>query len=100
MKIVSWNSRGLKDICKRIPIKRLLKKIDLDIVLLQESKLEEFECLTSLLLNPYGAPRTSGGSLSNPLGILDTRKIRVVETLKGGYEKAKVNCITACKKSC
>ena len=41
MKFVSWNIRGLKDISKRLTIKRLLKKLHSDVVMLQQSKLEE-----------------------------------------------------------
>lgn len=43
MKILSWNVRGLGDVRKRGIIKDILKKIGPDIVVIQETKKENFD---------------------------------------------------------
>lgn len=42
MKILSWNTRGLGDASKRLAIKRLLKTLNPDLVLIQETKQDAF----------------------------------------------------------
>lgn len=37
MKIVSWNTRGLSDVSKRLALKRFLKKHNSDLCLIRES---------------------------------------------------------------
>lgn len=43
MKILSWNVRGIGDVRKIGIIKNILKKIGLDIVVIQETKKENFD---------------------------------------------------------
>lgn len=43
MKILSWNIRGLRDVRERGIIKDILKKIRPDIVVIQETKKENFD---------------------------------------------------------
>lgn len=43
MKIVSWNTRGLSDVSKRLALKRFVKKHNPNLVLIQESKRDEFD---------------------------------------------------------
>lgn len=43
MKILSWNIRGLRDVRERGMIKDILKKIRPDIVVIQETKKENFD---------------------------------------------------------
>lgn len=43
MKIISWNSRGLGDTSKRLEIRKLIRKINPDMVLIQETKKKDFD---------------------------------------------------------
>lgn len=43
MKILSWNIRGLRDVRERGITKDILKKIRPDIVVIQETKKENFD---------------------------------------------------------
>lgn len=45
MKIISWNTRGSKNVNKRLGLERFLKIHILDVILIQESKKEEFDAL-------------------------------------------------------
>ena len=45
MKITTWNVRGLNDPNKKIILKQNLNKFELDIFLIQETKLNKFEGL-------------------------------------------------------
>lgn len=93
MKIVSWNTA----------LKHLLKKINLDLVLIQETKRDLFDIdfIKSLwsskdvgwvFVEAYGK---SGGILT----MWDESKILVIEVLKGGYSLS-VKCSTIYKKLC
>ena len=89
MKIVSWNTRGLSDVSKRLALKRFVKKHNPNLVLIQESKRDEFDAafIKSLwrskeigwqFVESYGK---SGGILIK----WDESKISIMETLNGGY---------------
>lgn len=39
-KILSWNVRGLNDLCKHLCVKNLLRKCKVDVVCFQETKLK------------------------------------------------------------
>ena len=43
MKIISWNTRGTMGQSKQLAIKNLLKKVNPEIVLIQETKREEID---------------------------------------------------------
>ena len=47
MNIVSWNCKGLKNSSKSVVVKDLSRMASLDVLLLQETKIEE-DCLLSL----------------------------------------------------
>lgn len=95
--------QSLKDLSKRIALKRFLEKIHLDIVLIQESKKEEFDIV---FIKSLWSSKDNGWELFEPFGhsggiltLWDMSKLKVIETLKGGYSLS-INHITVCKKSC
>lgn len=89
MKIVSWNTSGLKDVNKRLAIKRFLKYHKPELVLIQESKKEEFDLRfpkslwSSKDIGWYFVE--SYGTSIRMLIMWDTSKITVTNTLNGSY---------------
>lgn len=43
MKIIFWNTKGLRDVSKRIALKRFLKKHNTKLILIQETKRDKFD---------------------------------------------------------
>ena len=43
MKILSWNTRGLRDHSKQMTLKRMLQTLNSDLVLIQETKRDSFD---------------------------------------------------------
>lgn len=78
MKIISWNTRGMKNINKRLALRRFLKIHMPDVILIQESKKEEFDAL--FIKSPWsskdiGRDRVeSFGTLGGMLIMLDRSK--------------------------
>lgn len=103
MIIVSWNTRGLKDVNKRLAIKRFLRTHKPELVLIQESKKEEFDLhFTKSLWSSKdigGDFVKSCGTSDGMLIMWDTSKITDTKTLKGRYSST-VKCITLCRKTC
>lgn len=103
MKIISWNTRGLKAASKRLALKNFLKKHNPELVLIQESKCEEFDIT---FIKSIWSSKDIGwefvesfGKSGGILTMWDESKISIIETLKGGYSLS-VKCLTLAKKSC
>ena len=60
MKIISWNTRGIMGQSKQLAIKTLLKKVNPEIVLIQETKREEID---SYIIRHYGVQKELVGYL-------------------------------------
>ena len=103
MKILLWNTRGLGDKSKRMAVKRSLKRLNPELVLIQETKkdiidmvlVKELWCSKDIGWSFVDAIGRSGGILT----MWDESKISVIEVLKGGYSLT-VKCLTINKKSC
>lgn len=102
MKILSWNTRGLGDKTKRMVVKRSIKRLNPNLVLIQETKKDIIDLVLVKELWSYKdigwsfveAIGRSGGILT----MWDESKISVAQVLKGGYSLT-VKCLTINKKS-
>ena len=89
MKIISWNVNGLGNPVKRRKIKEVIVKVDPDIVLLQESKLEKVDgflirSIWNSRFKEWDFIPSSGSSGGLVIG-WDTRIASKVDDLKGCY---------------
>lgn len=102
MKIISWNTRALKDPSKHIACKKFIKNHHPGVVMIQESKMESSGA--SFVRSIWSSKdigwefvesvSTSGGILT-----LGRAKITVVETIKGQFSLL-IKGDTMCKKRC
>ena len=103
MKIISWNTRVIMGQLKRLAIEKLLKKVNLDIVMIHETKREEIDCcIIKALWSSKGigwdlveANGRSGGLLI----MWNKSKLSVMEVLKRGYSIS-IKCSTINRKIC
>ncbi|XP_038876676.1 uncharacterized protein LOC120069076 [Benincasa hispida] len=103
MKIVTWDTRGLGDSSKRLLLKRFLKKVNPDIVLIQETKKDRIEgsFIKSLWSSKevgcafVEAKGKSGGLLT----VWDDSKILVSSISKDEFSLS-IKCQTINKKIC
>ena len=103
MKIISWNTRAIMGQSKQLAIKTLLKKVNPDIVMIEETKREEIDsCIIKALWSSKGigwdlveANGRSGGLLI----VWDESKQSVLEVLKRGYSIS-IKCSTINRKIC
>ena len=103
MKILAWNTRGLGDKSKRMVIKRSLKRLNPDLVLIQETKKDSIDIN---IIKELWSSKDIGWSFVEAIGrsggmltMWDESKVSVIEVLKGGYSLS-VKCLTTSKKCC
>lgn len=87
IKILSWNTRELVDQSKHLALKRSLKKLNPNLVLIQETKRDTFD---SSIIRALWSSKDIGwtfveayGKTGGILTMWDESKISVVEVLKG-----------------
>ena len=89
MKIVSWNVRGVGSLRKRGIIKNYLNKVNLDIVVLQETKKEDLdERWVQSLWKARFRNLVALPSLGRAGGIIvmwDRKKTEVIDSMVGEY---------------
>ena len=103
MKILAWNTRGLGDKSKRMVIKRSLKRLNPDLVLIQETKKDSIDIN---IIKELWSSKDIGWAFVEAIGrsggmltMWDESKVSVIEVLKGGYSLS-VKCLTINKKCC
>ena len=93
LKIISWNVRGLNDPDKRLQIKNLIKSWKVDVICLQETKLEVMS--RSLVKSLWGCHYVDWvylGSVGTAEGILVMWDKRVVEKVEEVVGQFSVSC--------
>jgi hypothetical protein len=91
-KILSWNVRGLNEVKKRLRVRRLLRQWKVDIVCLQETKLERI--MHGLVRSLWGCPYlewsyvASIGASGGILLLWDRRVVSKVDVCQGNFVAA------------
>lgn len=103
MKILSWNTRGLREKSKTMAVKRSLKRLNPDLVLIQETKKKNID---AAFIKELWSSKDIGWSFVDAIGrfgriltMWNESKIPVNEVLKGGYSLS-IKCLTINKKIC
>ena len=94
LKILSWNVRGANDSDKRKVIKNLIRTNKVDLVCLQETKVQEmnFDMVRSLGVGRFldWTAMNAEGSAGGILMFWDKRRMSRLETMVGSYS---VSCL-------
>ena len=103
MKIISWNTRGIMGQSKQLDIKNLLKKLNPDIVLIQETKRKEIDsCIIKALWSSKGIGWELVEAIGRSRGLLiiyDESKLSIIKVLKRDYSLS-IKCSTINRKIC
>ena len=103
MKIISWNTRGLKDPTKCLALKKFIKNHHPDVVMIQDRKWKTLmQYFVKSIWNSKDSEWEFVESLGASGGILtmwDKSKITVVENIKGRFSLS-IKGDTMCKKRC
>lgn len=102
LKILSWNVNGLNDFNKRDIIKSLVRKWKVDILCLQETKLQEWNAV--LIHHIWGnrwaawVELKASGTRGGVIVLWDKRRWKCVDSQGGSYSLSHV-CWRVCRKN-
>jgi hypothetical protein len=89
LKILSWNVSGLNDARKRISINNFLKNWKLDVVCLQETKMDNFDSgvIQSMWVGPFMGWLTllAAGTSDAILLMWDKRTVECLDVVEGTF---------------